>query len=341
MWPDLTIADAAPRLHKLAHYARRALGDDRTAVILRGDTVALLPEADVVVDVDVFERVAEEALADGSAGVATAALERYGGTLLPDDLDETWAENRREHLRSRYRDLLRLAARWDALLADDPAAEDAHVALMTQHIEAGDHRAALRQFERMDAALRRDSASARANTRWPSATRSSPPFPNTGQTLARPGWSGAGRSANSSVGCWPTLRTGPAADTSGAFNLNGIAATPDGRTLIVGHSTAEALYTVDPMTGASRLLFAPIGPDGLVYEAGRLWVAEPFMNQVSRLRLSPHLTSGVVEEIITSPLFQTPSTVAIHGNRLAAVNAKFDTGFPPTADEYEVVIVDR
>ena len=48
--------------------------------------------------------------------------------------------------------------------------------------------------------------------------------------------------------------TGPAANTSGEFNLNGIAATPDGRTLIVAHSTAEALYTVDPVTGASRLL---------------------------------------------------------------------------------------
>jgi sugar lactone lactonase YvrE len=134
---------------------------------------------------------------------------------------------------------------------------------------------------------------------------------------------------------------GPAADTSGEFNLNGIAATPDGRTLIVGHSTAEALYTVDPVTGESTRL-APIpGPDGLLYKAGRLWVAQPFLNQVSELRLSPDLTGGVVTEVITSPLFQTPTTVAIHGNRLAAVNAKFDTGLPPTADEYEVVIVDR
>ena len=135
--------------------------------------------------------------------------------------------------------------------------------------------------------------------------------------------------------------TGPAADTSGEFNLNGIAATPDGRTLIVGHSNQQALYTVDPVTGASMLL-APIpDPDGLLYEAGRLWVAQPFLNQVSELRLSPDLTSGVVEDVITSSLFQTPTTVAIHGNRLAAVNAKFDTGIPPTADEFEVVIVDR
>jgi hypothetical protein len=49
----------------------------------------------------------------------------------------------------------------------------------------------------------------------------------------------------------------------------------------------------------------------------------------------------VVEEIITSDLFQTPTTVARFGRRLAAVNAKFDTGFPPTADQYEVVVVDR
>ncbi|HET6686375.1 MAG TPA: hypothetical protein VFH02_07615, partial [Jiangellaceae bacterium] len=135
--------------------------------------------------------------------------------------------------------------------------------------------------------------------------------------------------------------TGPAADTSGEFNLNGIAATPDGRTLIVAHSTTEALYTVDPVTGASALLVSVPGPDGILYEAGRLWVAQPFQNQVTRLRPSPDLTGAVVEEVITSDLFQTPTTVAIHGSRLAVVNAKFDTGLPPTADEYEVVIVDR
>jgi sugar lactone lactonase YvrE len=135
--------------------------------------------------------------------------------------------------------------------------------------------------------------------------------------------------------------TGPAAGTSGEFNLNGIAATSDGNTLIVGHSTNNALYTVDPVTGETALLVEVAGPDGLLYEAGRLWVAQPFLNQVTRLRLNPDLTGAVVDEVITSELFQTPTTVAVHGSRLAAVNAKFDTGLPPTADEYEVVIVDR
>ena len=135
--------------------------------------------------------------------------------------------------------------------------------------------------------------------------------------------------------------TGPAADISGEFNLNGIAATPNGRMLIVGHSTNQALYTVDPVTGASMLLTNVADPDGILYEAGRLWVAQPFEDQVTRLRLSPDLTGAVVEKVITSDLFQTPTTVAVHGNRLAVVNAKFDTGIPPTAARYEVVIVER
>ena len=137
--------------------------------------------------------------------------------------------------------------------------------------------------------------------------------------------------------------TGPAADASGEFNLNGIRATPNGKTLIVAHTGNGALYTVDPDTGASQTVAGVSVPnvDGIVLEAGRLWAVQNFDNQVSRVRLSPDLTSGVVEEIITSELFQIPSTAARFGNRLAVVNAKFDTGFPPTAEQYEVVLVER
>jgi hypothetical protein len=62
---------------------------------------------------------------------------------------------------------------------------------------------------------------------------------------------------------------------------------------------------------------------------------------VSRIQLRPDLSSGVVEEVITSELFQVPTTAARFGSRLAVVNAKFDTGIPPTADQYEVILVDR
>jgi DNA-binding SARP family transcriptional activator/tetratricopeptide (TPR) repeat protein len=156
MWPDLSVAEAAPRLHKLAHYARVALGGDRRAVVLRGETVALLPDVEVVVDVDVFEALADAALSGGSPAEAAAAAAAYGGTLLPGDLYEPWAERRREQLRLRYIELLRRAGQWDRLLTEDATDEEANLALMNGHVADGDHLAALRQFERLDAALRHE-----------------------------------------------------------------------------------------------------------------------------------------------------------------------------------------
>jgi hypothetical protein len=137
--------------------------------------------------------------------------------------------------------------------------------------------------------------------------------------------------------------TGPAADTSFDFNLNGITATANGTTLIVAHSGIGALYTVDPATGASATIAGVSVPfvDGILVEWGRLWAVQNFANQVSRIRLSPDLTSGVVEAVVRHDAFQIPTTAIRFGNRLAVVNAKFDTGFPPTADQYEVVLVDR
>jgi sugar lactone lactonase YvrE len=136
--------------------------------------------------------------------------------------------------------------------------------------------------------------------------------------------------------------TGPASDTSGQFNLNGIQATPNGKTLIVAHSGTGQLYTVDPASGASATIAGVSVPnvDGIVLEGRRLWAVQNFSNQVARIRLSPDLTSGVIEDVITSDLFQVPATAARFGSRLAVVNAKFDTGLPPTADQYEVVVVD-
>jgi sugar lactone lactonase YvrE len=134
--------------------------------------------------------------------------------------------------------------------------------------------------------------------------------------------------------------SGPAADTSGEFNLNGIQATRGGKTLIVAHSANGQLYTVDPRTGASATIAGVSVPnvDGIVLQGRRLWAVQN-TNQVTRIRLDQHLRSGVVDKVITSALFQTPSTAARFGRRLAVVNAKFNTGFPPTADQYEVVLV--
>ena len=54
LWPGLTLDEASPRLHKAAYFARKALGRP-DAVVLEDELVALLPEADVAIDVPAFE----------------------------------------------------------------------------------------------------------------------------------------------------------------------------------------------------------------------------------------------------------------------------------------------
>lgn len=136
---------------------------------------------------------------------------------------------------------------------------------------------------------------------------------------------------------------GPAAHLSGAFNLNGIAATPDGATLLVSHTGDGTIYTVNETTGASAPIAGANLPnvDGILLEAGRLWAVQNFSDQVTELRVAPDLSSATVIRVITDPAFEVPTAIARDGDRLAVVNAKFDTGFPPTAASYDVVLVGR
>ena len=94
LWPEDTIAGAVPKLHKAAHFARRAIGVP-DAVLLRGDQVILCPGGSVTVDAVRFEELARRALAAGDAAAAREALALYGGELLPGDRYEEWAEPRR------------------------------------------------------------------------------------------------------------------------------------------------------------------------------------------------------------------------------------------------------
>lgn len=160
--------------------------------------------------------------------------------------------------------------------------------------------------------------------------------------------------------------TGPAADPWTGFGPNGIAAVNGGKALILAHSAFGALFTVDPegvesdgkddngkdngedpdgngsdgeesRTAATARIEGVNVPnvDGILVQGRQLWAVQNQKNQVSRIRLSGDLSSGVVQEVITSPDFNVPTTIAKFGNTLAAVNAKF--GQPAT--EFEVVLV--
>lgn len=130
----------------------------------------------------------------------------------------------------------------------------------------------------------------------------------------------------------------------GAFNANGIAATPDGKTLIIVNTSDGALYNVDPASGvATRIELGgdsvPNG-DGILLQGKTLYVVQNFLNQIAVVELNPELTAGTIVDTITSSSFGIPTTIARFGNALYAVNSHFDT--PPTPDTaYEVVRVDR
>ncbi|MFL6144023.1 MAG: hypothetical protein ACJ72N_19435 [Labedaea sp.] len=135
--------------------------------------------------------------------------------------------------------------------------------------------------------------------------------------------------------------SGPAADTSGAFNLNGIRAVDNGRALIVAHTALGQVFTVNPVTGASALIAGVSVPiaDGLELDGRRLWVVQNSNNKITEWRLRGDLSAGTLTETITSNDFHVPTTAALFGHRLATVNSHFDTGNPPNSPTYEVVVV--
>jgi DNA-binding SARP family transcriptional activator len=155
LWPDDDPARTAPRLHKAAHFARRATGR-MDAVVLRGDIVRLFPDAAVTVDALRFEQLSAIAVAEKDPLVAREALAWYGGELLPADRYDDWATDRRELLHLRRLDMLRVVGEWRELAELDPTDESAHIELMRRHLDAGDGAAALSQYEHLARVLERE-----------------------------------------------------------------------------------------------------------------------------------------------------------------------------------------
>jgi hypothetical protein len=128
------------------------------------------------------------------------------------------------------------------------------------------------------------------------------------------------------------------------FNLNGIDAAASGRTLIAVQSNTGRLFTIDPATGATKLIDVGgatfMNGDGILLHGKTLYVVQNRDNRIAVVRLSSDLTSGTLVRTITDSDFQVPTTIARHGKRLYAVNARFGVASPETAT-YSVVQVRR
>ena len=131
--------------------------------------------------------------------------------------------------------------------------------------------------------------------------------------------------------------------TEDAFNANGIAATPNGKTLIIVNSVDGLLYKVRPGSGVAKLIdlggATLLNGDGVLLEGRTLYVVQNRMNQIAVVSLTnSDLDEGEVVDTITDDDFRVPTTIARFGDSLYAVNARFGTEATPDT-EYEVVRV--
>jgi sugar lactone lactonase YvrE len=120
------------------------------------------------------------------------------------------------------------------------------------------------------------------------------------------------------------------------FNVNGIDATPNGKTLVIVQSGTGKLFTVTPAGVAKAIVLAegesvPNG-DGILLDGKTLYVVQNQLNTVAKISVAPGLRTGRVLKRISDPGFSVPTTAADHGSRLYLVNARFGTTPTPTTD---------
>jgi sugar lactone lactonase YvrE len=128
------------------------------------------------------------------------------------------------------------------------------------------------------------------------------------------------------------------------FNLNGIDATPNGKTLVVVQSATGKLFRVSAATGVTTEIglggATVSNGDGILLHGRTLYVVRNSDNEIAVVTLANGLGSGRVTGTITDPGFDVPSTVDRLGARLYAVNARFGTA-PTPSTPYTVVQVRR
>jgi hypothetical protein len=127
------------------------------------------------------------------------------------------------------------------------------------------------------------------------------------------------------------------------FNVNGIEATPNGKTLIIVQSNTGKLFTVNRqgVTNEIELGGATVNGDGLLLHGRTLYVVvRSPADGIAVVRLSRDLSSGTLVRTITNSGLDDPTTIDRFGRNLYAVNARFST--PPGPDvDYWVTKVRR
>ena len=124
-------------------------------------------------------------------------------------------------------------------------------------------------------------------------------------------------------------------------NLNGIETAPGNAGLVVAHTTLGALFTVDPASGDAELTYdgGLQGADGLSRRGTVIHVVENGASRIASIAIDPSTGTGTLQS--TTPVVgaETPTTGALFGSALYAVDARFGTPAGPDV-AYNVFRVD-
>ncbi len=174
LWPDSGKKAASNNLRYTLHVLRKTLATNPAAgfryLASEDESLVMCPNGELWVDVEAFEKAAATGRRAQDPAAYRAALDLYGGELLPGDRYENWAEGRREVLQQLYLALLvELAGLYEErgeygpaievlhkVVMVEPTSEEAHVGLMRLYACSGHQAEALQQYERLRSTLRRE-----------------------------------------------------------------------------------------------------------------------------------------------------------------------------------------
>ncbi|MBR8833125.1 MAG: SMP-30/gluconolactonase/LRE family protein [Stigonema ocellatum SAG 48.90 = DSM 106950] len=132
--------------------------------------------------------------------------------------------------------------------------------------------------------------------------------------------------------------TGTSLEYQSGFNLNGIAATKDGKYLIVVQTNTGKLFRID--IASKEVTEIDLGGetftngDGILLSEERiLYVVRNRNGLIVKVKLSKDLSRGTVVSNTTDPLLAYPTTIAQAGKRLLVVNSQFDKRGPGLTPE--------
>jgi Cu-Zn family superoxide dismutase len=112
------------------------------------------------------------------------------------------------------------------------------------------------------------------------------------------------------------------------FNVNGIAASHDGRYLVVVQSNTGKLFRITVATKEVMEInifgeTVPAG-DGILLRGRALYVLQNQLGQIADIRLAPDLSMGLVVSRTQYPSLTYPTTLAQAGDDFLVVNSQFN-----------------